>query len=77
MRQDASFRSTVPGQERVIETPIETGVMAAARHECERRVEAGEPLTVVERFIDGVPVSPDARASLWLLAWSLREARTA
>ena len=45
-------------------------ITAWARRECARRLDAGEPLAAVERFIDAVPVGPDARAALWLWAWS-------
>jgi hypothetical protein len=43
-------------------------IMDWARRECERRLDAGEPLAAVERYIEAVPVSPDARAALWLWA---------
>jgi hypothetical protein len=50
--------------------------MAAARQECERRLDAGAPLCAVEQYIDTVAVSADARAALWLWAWTWGERRS-
>ena len=49
------------------------GVMARARRECARRLEAGESLGAVEAYIDRLPLSGDARAALWLWAWAWGE----
>jgi hypothetical protein len=50
-----------------------TSILDAARLECERRLTAGDSLRAVETYIDAVPISRDARASLWLWAWGLWE----
>jgi hypothetical protein len=48
-----------------------TGVLDGARSECRRRVDAGHRLNEVERYIERLPVPQDARAALWLWAWTL------
>ncbi|MEA2295830.1 MAG: hypothetical protein QOE86_3469 [Solirubrobacteraceae bacterium] len=51
-------------------------VMAGARHECRRRLDEGQPLHAIEAYIDALPISSDARASLWLWAWAWDERAT-
>jgi hypothetical protein len=51
----------------------EATVMADARRACERRLNEGQPLTAVESYIRALPISSQARASLWLWAWAWGE----
>ena len=39
----------------------------------ERMMDQGMPFACVEDVIDGASLSPDHKAALWLLAWSLRD----
>ena len=49
------------------------GVLTRARLECQRRLERGDSLGAVERYIDGLQIGSERRAALWLWAWAWGE----
>jgi hypothetical protein len=50
--------------------------IVGGREEVERMMSAGDSFGAVETMIDQAEFSEEAKAALWLFAWSMRDRRT-
>jgi hypothetical protein len=53
--------------------PAQLTAPMLARTECQARLEAGQPMAVIDTYIDALPIEPRDRDAVRLFAWAYGE----